>query len=393
MRIEEFLKEICQLARAGALVSGVFSRPLKKAQAKSTRIDFRPVVVSNVFCLQLAWTEDQKEQHRNLSLEDVLSQFVQLLGPVYLECYLKTTSADISVFVRGNGETGRKRSEPAQRDAVDLGHNRQKTHLISDGVPCDFLAAIGVMTDSGKVKSSRQAKFRQINRYLEIVSNIVGQFAPDRTLRVIDFGCGKSYLTFALHHLLTSICGRTVDIVGLDRKAEVIADCQAIADRLGCEGLRFEAGEISSYSNQGIVDLVVSLHACDTATDDAIAQAVEWESQVILAVPCCQHEWSQSIQCDELSTILAHGILKERLAALATDAYRAAWLEQHGYATSVMEFIDLEHTPKNLLIRAVRRSSTSGLMNPAKTLQQFKRFMGVGEVHLDSIHETTGDSG
>ena len=389
MQIDEFLQEICELAETGALVSGVLSRPPKKVRAKAARLDFRPVVVSDALCLQLAWTEDQKEQHRNLPLEEVRPAFAEMLGPVYRECYLRTTSADISAFVRGNGDTVRRRSDPAQRAAVELGHNRRKTHLIPDGIPCDFLSAIGVMTESGKVRSSRQAKFRQINRYLEIVSDVVDQFAADRTLRIIDFGCGKSYLTFALHHLLTSICGRTVDIVGLDRKAEVIADCQQIADQLGCEGLRFEAGEISSYSNQGAVDLVVSLHACDTATDDAITQAVEWKSQVILAVPCCQHEWSQRIECDQLSTILDHGILKERLAALATDAYRAAWLEQYGYATSVMEFIDLEHTPKNLLIRAVRRSSISEPATESKKLDEFKRFMGVGEVHLDSILDAT----
>ena len=175
----------------------------------------------------------------------------------------------------------------------------------------------------------------------------------------VDFGCGKSYLTFALHYLLTELRGREVEIIGLDLKAEVVRDCQRIAERLGCRGLRFEVGDIAGYATAGPVDMSVSLHACDTATDAAIAQAVRWQVKVILAVPCCQHEVFGLLPDETLPGLLRHGVVKERFAALATDALRAALLEAVSYRTQVIEFIDLEHTPKNLLLRAIRADRPS----------------------------------
>ncbi len=217
-----------------------------------------------------------------------------------------------------------------------------------------FLVELGVMTPEGKVRKSRYDKFRQVNRFLELVDDVVPSLPADGTLRIVDFGCGKSYLTFALHHLLTVLRGREVELVGLDLKEDVIATCSALADRLGSRGLSFRRGEISGFEAGGQIDLVVSLHACDTATDDALAQAVRWESSVILAVPCCQREAYRQIESDLLQPLLRHGLAKERFAALVTDTLRAQLLELAGYRTQLVEFVDLEHTPKNVLIRAVR---------------------------------------
>jgi SAM-dependent methyltransferase len=200
---------------------------------------------------------------------------------------------------------------------------------------------------------------------------------------VVDFGCGKSYLTFALHHLLKRIRRRDVEIVGLDLKADVVRDCQRIAGKLGSTELRFEVGDIAGYAPDAAVDLVVTLHACDTASDAALAQAISWKAKVILAAPCCQHEVAGLLPSDVLPGVLKFGILKERFAALATDALRAAILERAGYQTQIVEFIDLEHTPKNLLLRAVRRKQPDPAA--AAAVESLKRQLGVGECSLERL--------
>jgi SAM-dependent methyltransferase len=210
------------------------------------------------------------------------------------------------------------------------------------------------MTPEGRVRKSRYDKFRQVNRFLELVDDVVPALPSEGTLRVVDFGCGKSYLTFAIHHLLTALRGREVEIVGLDLKDDVIAACSALAERTNAAGLGFERGDISGYEAEGGVDLVVSLHACDTATDDALAQAVRWEADAILAVPCCQKEAYRQVESSLLAPLLRHGLAKERFAALVTDTLRAQLLELAGYRTQLVEFVPLEHTAKNVLIRAVR---------------------------------------
>ena len=237
-----------------------------------------------------------------------------------------------------------------------------------------------------------QAKFRQVNRFLEFVDDVLPDLPANGVLRVIDFGCGKSYLTFALHYLLTELRGRDVDIIGLDLKSEVVRDCQRIAEKLTCHGLRFEIGDIAGYSAAGPVDMSVSLHACDTATDAAIAQAVKWRAKVILAVPCCQHEVFGLLSEEVLPGLLRHGILKERFAALATDALRAAWLETVGYRTQVVEFIDLEHTPKNLLIRAVLDEHVAQ-GNALQRYEQFKTQLGLQTFSSEHLLQTDVDSG
>ncbi|HEY2253530.1 MAG TPA: SAM-dependent methyltransferase, partial [Planctomycetaceae bacterium] len=239
--------------------------------------------------------------------------------------------------------------------------------------------------------SSKTHKFRQINRFLELVNDIVPALESDRTLRVVDFGCGKSYLTFALHHLLTEIHGRTVQIVGLDKKADVVRHCSDLAGRLNCAGLEFREGDIAEHQESSQVDLAVSLHACDTATDDALAQAIRWKSRVILAVPCCQHEFAGQINGREVAPLIGHGILRERFAAIATDALRSLVLEIAGYATQVVEFIDMEHTAKNILIRAVKRQHADPRQRAGQLEQyrELKRLLGIDALAIERALGTT----
>ena len=202
---------------------------------------------------------------------------------------------------------------------------------------------------------ARYDKFRQINRFLEFIEDILPTLSKERTVQIIDFGCGKSYLTFAMYYYLHELKGYEVEITGLDLKEDVIDHCNALSEKYGYAKLHFRKGDIAAYEGQGPVDMVVTLHACDTATDYALSKAVGWQAGVILSVPCCQHEVNRQIQCDKLAPVLKYGIVKERISALVTDALRAQLLEAEGYAVDILEFIDMEHTPKNLLIRAVKR--------------------------------------
>jgi SAM-dependent methyltransferase len=217
-----------------------------------------------------------------------------------------------------------------------------------------FLVDLGVMTKEGKIVNSRYDKFKQINRFLEFIEDILPSLSKDREQTIIDFGCGKSYLTFAMYYYLKVLKGYDIRVIGLDLKEDVINNCNVLARDYGYDKLNFYVGDIASYKDVNSVDMVVTLHACDTATDYALANAVKWGAKVILSVPCCQHEANKTIDNEILKPVMDYGILKERLAAIITDASRAKMLEANGYDTQILEFIDMEHTPKNLLIRAVK---------------------------------------
>lgn len=223
-----------------------------------------------------------------------------------------------------------------------------------------FLQDLGVMTAEGKIVRSRFDKFRQINRFLEFIEDVLPKLPTGRELTVLDFGCGKSYLTFAMYYYLHELNGMDVRIIGLDLKTEVIRHCNELAEKYGYQKLKFLEGNIANYTGAEQVDMVVTLHACDTATDFALAKAVGWKASVILSVPCCQHELNGQMKNETLQPIFSYGLIKERIAALVTDAMRAEYLKNEGYDTQILEFIDMEHTPKNILIRAVYTGRKGG---------------------------------
>jgi SAM-dependent methyltransferase len=239
------------------------------------------------------------------------------------------------------------------------------------------------MNKEGKVLAKKYDKFRQINRFVEMIADIVPHLPQEKTIRVVDFGCGKSYLTFALYYYLKEVKGLDIEVTGLDLKEDVIRHCSSLAMKLGCDGLRFLVGDIAQYDELEQVDMVVTLHACDTATDAALEKAVRWNASVILSVPCCQHELMPQVKNDILRPMLAHGIIKERFASLATDAVRARILDILDYKTQLIEFIDMEHTPKNVLIRAVKgKNSRSDRKRLIREYVEFKRFL-----HIDPYLE------
>lgn len=362
---------------------------LVQASRPHHKLTARPIELSGERRYQLAERRGKQEFHQNLNADELQTRIMSEFGESFEQADLFTPDADYSARVIRKDVARVTRRKPS-KSAPTLTHDRGKQYLIPEGRPCPFLAEIGVMTPAGQVKAAKQAKFRQVNRFLEFVDDVLPELPAKGVLRVIDFGCGKSYLTFALHYLLTELRGREVEIIGLDLKTEVVLDCQRIAERLGCRGLRFEVGDIAGYAASGPVDLSVSLHACDTATDAAIAQAVRWQAQVILAVPCCQHEVFGLLSDDSLPGLLRHGILKERFAALATDALRAALLETVGYRTQVIEFIDLEHTPKNLLLRAVRTDRPNS--ESRERYEQLKTQLGLRDFALERLLQTELDA-
>lgn len=232
--------------------------------------------------------------------------------------------------------------------------------------PIPFLIELGVQAEDGRIRDKKQKKFRQINRFLEFIRDVSDKLPKDKELTIVDFGCGKSYLTFAMYYYLKIMNGYRVRMIGLDLKSDVIQHCNELVKRFGYEELTFLEGDISSFEGVNQVDMVVTLHACDTATDFALDKAIRWGAKVILSVPCCQHEVNAQLKNDRMQPIFKYGIIKERMAALMTDALRANLLEQAGYETQILEFIELEHTPKNLLIRAVKTDKKQGNMDAYK---------------------------
>ena len=261
----------------------------------------------------------------------------------------------VQVLVSKKGKrTVRQLKSGCPVPAAPLEHNRRKKYILDPDIPVPFLHDLGVQTKEGKIVHSRYDKFRQMNRFLEFIEDIVPELPKDRESVIIDFGCGKSYLTFAMYYYLHELKEYDIRIIGLDLKKDVIRHCNELSEKYGYEKLRFLEGDIADYTGVNKVDMVVTLHACDTATDYALAKAVGWDAKVILSVPCCQHELNRQIKNEILEPILKYGLLKERMAALITDGLRAQYLEREGYEAQILEFIDMEHTPKNILIRAVK---------------------------------------
>ncbi|MNB67412.1 Methyltransferase domain protein [compost metagenome] len=339
-----------------SLITGTLSQLRRKEGATFSKVVVKPVQLKNGMHYQFAYYTTTQVEHKNIPAESAGQELEMLLTDIFRQGLLCTADADYQVLLSKKGKATVLKKPATKQPAADLSHNRKKRYVLEDGEPVPFLIELGIMNESGKVLAKKYDKFRQINRFLEMVEDVLPSLPQGRPLTIVDFGCGKSYLTFALYHYLAVAAGRELSIVGLDLKADVIAHCSALAERLGYDKLQFLVGDIADYTGLDQVDMVVTLHACDTATDAALEKAVRWGASVILSVPCCQHELFAQIQNTVMEPMLSHGILKERFAALATDGIRAKLLDILGYRTQLLEFIDMEHTPKNILIRAVRGS-------------------------------------
>jgi hypothetical protein len=345
--LEELLGRV---AGGGVLSGATLSRPTRSDPSVAQRVTADPVMVKGRERVRVRRHLATRTIDRTVDPPAAAKLVAELLAGEYRQALIHLTDGDYQVLAGGKGAPKVLR-RPATRPERRLGHDRAKRRVIAPAAPAPFLVALGVQSSDGKVRAQRQDKFRQVNRFCELVEHVLPKL-PAGKLRVVDFGSGRSYLTFALHHLLTTVHGREVDMLGLDLKEDVVAECDRLARRIGAEGLRFEVGDIAGQAELGQVDLVVSLHACDTATDAALDRAVRAGAKAIMAVPCCQHELNRQLESAALRPLLRQGTLRERFAAEVTDAARARLLELVGYEVDVAEFVPLEHTPKNVLLRA-----------------------------------------
>ncbi|GAB6107558.1 class I SAM-dependent methyltransferase [Fusibacter bizertensis] len=384
--------EIEAIIASGELIHAILSNVKKGVEKTFLKVDIKPVEIKGEVLFQVSYQYEQKIIHENMRELELLKKIENLLGAYFKQAQIFSVGADYQILFnkKGMGTTIKK---PPTRFSVNISHNRQKNYLIPEGVPCDFMQYLGVMDDQGKVIKKRYDKFRQLNKYLEFVEDALSYLPEEPT--IIDFGCGKAYLTFALYYYLVKIKQMKVKIIGLDLKEDVIEYCNSVASKLNYEGLSFQKGDIKDFSFAGQVDMVVSLHACDTATDEAIGKAVGWGAKVIYAVPCCQHELFNQLNNDTMMPLLKHGIVKDKLTTIVTDTLRACALESVGYNVQMVEFIDLEHTPKNILIRGfLSQKSIEQKREDYKVYEDFKltwhvnpRIDGVLKTYFPHKHE------
>ncbi|PZE20143.1 class I SAM-dependent methyltransferase [Paenibacillus xerothermodurans] len=368
---------IAEVIAEEVLIQATFSQVRRGAASGCTKVTVKPLMLKGTLHYQFSSFCGKQVLHDNLTPDAAAGRMAALLQDTFRQALLQTGEADYQVLVSKKGKTGILRKPPTKKQTGALQHNRTKNYILEEGTPVPFLIELGIMNPEGKVLAKKYDKFRQINRFVELIADVVPHLAKDRTLNIIDFGCGKSYLTFVLYHYLWEIRGLDIRVVGLDLKEDIIGHCCGLAERLGYERLEFRVGDIAEYNGLEHADMVVSLHACDTATDAALEKAVRWNADVILSVPCCQHELFGQVQSDVLAPLLQHGILKERFSALATDAIRAKLLDLLGYRTQLVEFIDMEHTAKNILIRAVKASAPAPAEREAlaRSYVEFRKFL------------------
>ena len=339
-------------------ISTTLSNPRNKDAIQKVKV--RPILKKDTLLFQLESFQNNQAFHENMEVEKACEKLLEHMENMK-QMQLDTQGCSYSVLISKKGKvTIKSKLKKGDRKKINMSHDRKKKYVLEEGIPVPFLQDLGVMTQEGKIVHAKFDKFRQINRFLEFIEDILPELDKDRELTILDFGCGKSYLTFAMYYYLHELKSYDIRIIGLDLKKDVIRHCNELSEKYGYEKLKFLEGDIADYTGVNKVDMVVTLHACDTATDYALAKAVGWDAKVILSVPCCQHELNRQIKNEVLEPILKYGLLKERMAALITDGLRAEYLEREGYTAQILEFIDMEHTPKNILIRAVKNKKKKG---------------------------------
>lgn len=362
----------------GTIIGATLSNIKKGVEKTYNKVTVTPFSSKEGVLYQLTFTYDKKVTHQNCSEEDVVGEILKLMESYFRNATFFVEDEDIHVLTSKKGKITMLHKKPTKKLTPYKAHNRKKKYIIEEGEDCDFLLYLGVMSSNRKIHAKKYDKFKQINKFLEIIENSLDAFDPSKPISILDFGCGKAYLTFALYYYLVKKKGYQVDIIGLDLKEDVIDYCNHVATELDYKGLQFLKGDIKDYNEKEEVDMVITLHACDTATDAALIKATHWNAKVILSVPCCQHELFNQIKAPVLEPMLKHGLIKERLSSLVTDAMRTQLLEVVGYEVTVIEFIDMEHTPKNLMIKAVKtgRPNPKAQQEALESYERYKEFWG-----------------
>lgn len=363
------IKELLQQSLNIDFLGATLSNPKDKGGV--TKVKVRPILKKDVLLFQCEEYKNNQAFHHNYEVTEAIQKLADYME-LFKQMQLETKKLKATVLVSKKGKvTIQKKQQTGCVKEVNLSHNRSKKYILEEGMNVPFLQDLGVMTSEGKVVRTKFDKFRQINRFLEFVEDILPQLDKNKEITILDFGCGKSYLTFAMYYYLHELKKYDVRIIGLDLKTDVIRHCNELSEKYGYEKLKFLEGNIADYTGVDEVDMVVTLHACDTATDFALDKAVGWNAKVILSVPCCQHELNGQMKNDLLAPLFKYGLIKERMAALITDAMRAEYLESQGYDAQILEFIDMEHTPKNILIRAVKTGKKKNNQESIQACEEF----------------------
>lgn len=343
-------EQFVALLQTEKLINATISQPRQKS-SELKRVKLKPIDLKGIYTIQIEYQYERILKHENVPLAEFAHHFNILLEQ-FRQVHAVFTDETVQIQLSKKNKVLWKTDKAQVQKQVDLSHNRKKQYLLDETKPYPFLIRLGVQLEDGKIKKQKYDKFKQINRFVEFIDDSLAYLPKDRQIRILDFGSGKSYLTFALYHYLKIEKGLNIRVTGLDLKKEVIEECNRIAKDLNYDQLEFLVGDINDYNEETSVDMVVTLHACDVATDMALARAVKWGAKVILSVPCCQHELNRQLDAPALNLMLQHGLIRERFASLATDSIRAQILSLVGYETQILEFIDIENTPKNILIRA-----------------------------------------
>lgn len=396
---EPIRRAVADAVASQSLEKMVFSSPRRDSTV--FRTDARPVRIRGQWKIQLSSRTKTQVFHANVEASDAVTKLLRLTAEDFRNITLQTASEELDIHVSRKGRFGfhiRRRSPHSSAESSESGlhaaagkisasddtesdrdvgelslqHNRSRKYLIPDGVPCPFLIRVGMMSEKGEVRAGYRRKFAQINRYLEFIDDVAELLPSDRPINIVDFGCGKSYLTFAVHYFLTVVRNRECRIYGLDRRADVVQTCRRIVDELHLQNIEFSTGEIVDFKVEIPVDMVISLHACDTATDESLAQAALWNARVIFAVPCCQKELNACLDPNALPPLTSQGLSRDRLAALATDSMRAALMNAAGYRTQLLEFIEMEHTHRNVLLRCTRVAGETDLKRAEKSVSEVR---------------------
>lgn len=376
-KLQNILSEAITPNTFVSLILSHSRRPLDVMKAK-----LRPILLKGAPMIQAERFCGKQVFHANMTYEETLTYLEKELEETFMQAEITelTRSHTILISKKGTVTVKTRHLKPnasgmvnatanAAQALKNLSHNNTKSYILPEGTPVPYLVELGVMTPQGRVVHARYDKFRQINRFLEFIRDVVPYLPTDQPVKILDFGCGRSYLTFAVYDYLKYRVGLNVHILGLDLKQSVIEDCTALAEKLHYDDLAFRCGDVADYVEEDAIDLMITLHACDLATDYALAYAISHNARVVLSVPCCQHELNKQIRCDALAIPFSYGLIKERTAALFTDSIRASVLSAFGYEAQILEFIDTEHTPKNILIRAMKKSDTPASPD-AKKLQE-----------------------
>lgn len=302
--------------------------------------------------------------HTNYSRETFAVFLWEQLRDNFMQLHAFADGLEMEILISKKGKiTFLRRMAKAEMPPAPEAHNRRKKYILQEGIPIAPLVDMGVFTKDGKVVAAMYDKFKQINRFIETVDDVIAEDC--KTLSVVDFGCGKGYLTFLLYYYLVEIRGISVTMVGIDLKAAVMEDCNRVARKYGYSGLSFYCGNIETYQPKGQIDMVVSLHACDTATDFALFHAIRWNAGMIFSMPCCQHELNGQLNSRDFSILQRYGVIKERIAAEMTDAIRGNLLIHSGYKVQLLDIVNPAHTAKNLMIRAVRKNPSQNQRDQA----------------------------